>query len=358
MSKKNKINNSRRKFIKDTAILTAAASTLPLFNINHAWSQDVVFDGEPFDAGGAELKLGEWGGFWEEFMREAFINDFEKRYNCKISYDGAWPWCPKFIASGDKNPAYDICNWNIPEMVKTARAGDFFMSPDEIASAIPNGSNVWDFAKDTGVGLTWAFGQYAYVYRSDLVDPPITDFKQFWDKKFDGMRGTYITSNTLQMVFFLASCQAFGKDAYDLEAGYQAMRDAMPAKISDFTGNMQTLVERGEVQIGVQWEGECYLQMDKGIPVDNFIWQHQKPLLTQTHTVSKYSDPVQKKLALETKIRYQEELIKSGFNKITTEVVNFEKYFFAEEYHQQYLFRNPGGYCGLGGLNQKYPYNI
>ena len=74
-----------------------------------------------------------------------------------------------------------------------------------------NGANVWDFAKDTGVGLTWAFGQYAYVYRSDLVDPPITDFKQFWDKKFDGMRGTYITSNTLQMVFFLASCQAFGK---------------------------------------------------------------------------------------------------------------------------------------------------
>ena len=61
---------------------------------------------------------------------------------------------------------------------------------------------------------------------------------------------------------------------------------------------MQTLVESGEVQIGVQWEGECYLQMDKGIPVDNFIWQHQKPLLTQTHTVSKYSDPVQKKLAL------------------------------------------------------------
>ena len=57
--------------------MTAAASTLPLFNINHAWSQDVVFDGEPFDAGGAELKLGEWGGFWEE-LRGAFINDFEK----------------------------------------------------------------------------------------------------------------------------------------------------------------------------------------------------------------------------------------------------------------------------------------
>ena len=73
------------------------------------------------------------------------------------------------------------------------------MSPDEIASAIPNGANAWDFAKDTGVGLTWAFGQYAYVYRSDLVDPPITDFKQFWDKKFDGMRG--ITYQILQCIF-------------------------------------------------------------------------------------------------------------------------------------------------------------
>ena len=96
MSKKNKINNSRRKFIKDTAILTAAASTLPLFNINHAWSQDVVFDGEPFDAGGAELKLGEWGGFWEEFMREAFINDFH--FNIKwdfLKYKG----CLAFISN-------------------------------------------------------------------------------------------------------------------------------------------------------------------------------------------------------------------------------------------------------------------
>ena len=115
--KKTKLNNSRRKFIKTSAMLTAA-SALPLFNINHAWSQDVVFDGEPFDAGGAELKLGEWGGFWEEFMRDAFINDFESRYNCTISYDGAWPWFPKFIAGGEKNPAYDICNWNNPEMVK------------------------------------------------------------------------------------------------------------------------------------------------------------------------------------------------------------------------------------------------
>ena len=65
----------------------------------------------------------------------------------------------------------------------------------------------------------------------------------------------------------------------------------MPMKISDFTGNMQTLVERGEVHLGVQWEGEVYLQMGKGISVAPLIWEVRKPILTQTKTISRYSDP-------------------------------------------------------------------
>ena len=300
MNKKKNISNSqsRRKFLKSTAAVTVAATALPLFNINHAWSQDVVFDGQPFDSGGAVLKVGEWGGFWEEYMRSAFIDDFEKTYNCTVQYDGSWPWFPKYVASGPENPAYDLCNWNIPEMMKTQRAGDFFMTPDDIADAIPNGSKLFPFAKATGVGLTWAFGQYAHVYRTDLTDPNPTTFESFWEDRFAGKRATYITSNTLQMVFFLAASAHFGKDEYDMEAGFKAMKAANPVKLSDFTGNMQTLVERGEVEIGVQWEGEVYLQMDKGIPVAPIIWEHKKPMLTQTHTVSKYAEPMAKKLAL------------------------------------------------------------
>ena len=151
------------------------------------------------------------------------------------------------------------------------RAGDFFMTPDDIADAIPNGSKLFPFAKATGVGLTWAFGQYAHVYRTDLTDPNPTTFESYWEDRFAGKRATYITSNTLQVVFFLASSAYFGKDEYDMEAGFKAMKAANPVKLSDFTGNMQTLVERGEVEIGVQWEGEVYLQMDKDIPVAPII---------------------------------------------------------------------------------------
>ena len=289
---------SRRTVLKGLAAGGAAAASTQfgLFNINHAWSQDVHWDGEPFDAGGATFILGEWGGFWEEFVRGAVIENFEKTYNCTIAYDSSFPWFPKYVASGPQDPAFHMCNWNLTDMMKTARAGDYFLPIEDIKANVPHAADCWDFAFANGIGVTWAFGQYAYVYRTDLVDPAPADFKSFWEDRFAGNRATYITSNTLQMVFFLTASVAWGSGPEDMDAGFDAMRRAMPMKISDFTGNMQTLVERGEVHLGVQWEGEVYLQMDKGISVAPVIWEVRKPILTQTKTISRYSDPVQKKL--------------------------------------------------------------
>lgn len=99
------------------------------------------------------------------------------------------------------------------------------------------------------------------------------------------------------MVFFLTAAEVWGGGEKDLEAGYDAMRRAMPMKISDFTGNMQTLIERGEISIGIQTDFEVYFQMDKGIPVAPYIWTETQPLLTQTYAISRFSDPIQKKLS-------------------------------------------------------------
>ena len=52
---------------------------------------------------------------------------------------------------------------------------------------------------------------------------------------------------------------------------------------------------------------------------------------------------------------YQEVLFDSGFGIITTEIKVEDKYFLAEEYHQQYLDKNPNGYCGIGGTNCSFP---
>ena len=46
---------------------------------------------------------------------------------------------------------------------------------------------------------------------------------------------------------------------------------------------------------------------------------------------------------------YTEALIAKGLSVVTTEIIPLDKYYFAEDYHQQYLAKNPNGYCGLGG---------
>ena len=61
----------------------------------------------------------------------------------------------------------------------------------------------------------------------------------------------------------------------------------------------------------------------------------------------------QLKLAQETKKAYETILVENGFKPITTEIKEIKNFFFAEEYHQQYLAKNPGGYCGHGGCGIK-----
>ena len=50
-----------------------------------------------------------------------------------------------------------------------------------------------------------------------------------------------------------------------------------------------------------------------------------------------------------SKAGYEAALAKAGYRKITTEIVDATEFFYAEEYHQQYLAKNPNGYCGIGG---------
>jgi peptide-methionine (S)-S-oxide reductase len=55
---------------------------------------------------------------------------------------------------------------------------------------------------------------------------------------------------------------------------------------------------------------------------------------------------------------YQHELKNAGLGTITTEVLPLDTYYYAEDYHQQYLAKNPGGYCGLGGTGMSCPVGL
>ena len=59
--------------------------------------------------------------------------------------------------------------------------------------------------------------------------------------------------------------------------------------------------------------------------------------------------------AVESARRFQQELLERGFGRITTEILPAPEFYYAEGYHQQYLAKNPGGYCGLGGTGVSCP---
>ena len=63
----------------------------------------------------------------------------------------------------------------------------------------------------------------------------------------------------------------------------------------------------------------------------------------------------QKQAAEASRERYQEEMSKAGYGAITTEILDAGEFYFAEDYHQQYLAKNPWGYCGLGGTGVSCP---
>jgi len=75
---------------------------------------------------------------------------------------------------------------------------------------------------------------------------------------------------------------------------------------------------------------------------------------TQYRSGIYYYTDAQRQAAEASRKRYQASLRQAGFADISTEILPAGEFYFAEDYHQQYLAKNPNGYCGLGGTNISY----
>jgi peptide-methionine (S)-S-oxide reductase len=71
---------------------------------------------------------------------------------------------------------------------------------------------------------------------------------------------------------------------------------------------------------------------------------------TQYRSAIYTTSPQQMEAALATRAQFQQALKDAGHTAITTEIKPLDKFYYAEDYHQQYLAKNPDGYCGIGGL--------
>ena len=79
---------------------------------------------------------------------------------------------------------------------------------------------------------------------------------------------------------------------------------------------------------------------------------------TQYRSGIYYYDDTQRAAAERSRDAFQAELAKARYGRITTEIQPAPEFFYAEDYHQQYLAKNPGGYCGLGGTGVSCPTGV
>tara|TARA_B100000686_G_C16755464_1_gene955152 strand:+ start:1215 stop:1853 length:639 start_codon:yes stop_codon:yes gene_type:complete len=99
------------------------------------------------------------------------------------------------------------------------------------------------------------------------------------------------------------------------------------------------------------------------VEVLKVFWENHDPtqgmrqgndLGTQYRSGIYFSNEVQRETSEVMRDVYEEQLMAEKYSKITTEIVVREDFFYAEDYHQQYLAKNPLGYCGIGGIGVPY----
>ncbi len=97
------------------------------------------------------------------------------------------------------------------------------------------------------------------------------------------------------------------------------------------------------------------------------FWENHDPtqgmrqgndLGTQYRSAVYCYDAAQKAAAESTRDTYQQSLRKGGYGTITTEIAEAPEFYYAEDYHQQYLAKNPDGYCGIGGTGVLCPVGL
>jgi len=142
---------------------------------------------------------------------------------------------------------------------------------------------------------------------------------------------------------------------YSTAVGYSAGHTANPTYrevCSGLTGHAEVVlvvfdpkVVRYEALLKVFWEDHDPTQ---GMRQGNDVG-------TQYRSGSYWTNEAQRDAAIASREMFQAELFAAGFGQITTEIAEPGPFYYAEDYHQQYLAANPNGYCGLGGTGVSCP---
>lgn len=210
-----------------------------------------------------------YGGPWERFMRETIVPAFKAEYpnvNVELAVGLSRDWIAKLRAAGKDNPPYDIVIANAV-WVSAARREGFFEKFTE--QTVPNLKDVWpELRNKDDVGVIFGLNPLGIGYRKDLVQTPPKRWKDLWNAEYKGKLGIYSINNSAGPMFIMLAAKLWAGDDKNIDGGLAKIKELRPFRQSDFSGDMEILLTRGEVQIGIMDSPAISRLKRQGIPLE------------------------------------------------------------------------------------------
>lgn len=209
-----------------------------------------------------------YGGTWEQFMRTEIAPGFERETGAKLelAVGLSRDWVAKLRAAGRNNPPYDVVIANTT-WVSAVRKEGFFakLTPDKV----PNMVDVWPELRNPGdIGIITLVGPLGIAYRTDLVSKVPKRWKDLWDPAYKGKLGIYSIANSATPMFLMLVAKIFSGNDKNLDAAFQKVKELLPVRFSDFSGDMEILLTRGEVHIGILDSPAAARLKRQGVPIE------------------------------------------------------------------------------------------
>ncbi len=214
------------------------------------------------------LVVTSYGGTWEQFLRKEILPGFEAETGSKVelSVGLSRDWVAKMRASGKQNPPFDVIIANTT-WVSAVRKEGFFakLTPDKV----PNLKDVWpEFRNKDDNGVISLVGALGVAYRKDLVNNPPKSWKDLWNPEYKGKLGLYSVANSANPMFSMLVSRIYKGNDRDIDFAISKIKELRPFRQTDFSGDMEILITRGEITIGILDSPAASRLKSQGVPIE------------------------------------------------------------------------------------------
>lgn len=202
-------------------------------------------------AAAGRLVVTSYGAAWEQFMRSEILPGFQEQFNTSVelAVGLSKDWTANmYSASPDRSP-YDVVITNEIWSADHRRKGYYAPLPP---AKVPNLKDTYPLVRrPNDIGVLFIILPIGLAYRTDLVAKPPLSWKDLWKPEYKGKLGLYTITNTAGGLFLMLTSKVWSGNPKNPELAFQKIKELKPFRQTDFSGNMETLLTQGEVQIGV-----------------------------------------------------------------------------------------------------------